>query len=235
MQPTPTDPQHTPADNAAAPNASPKAPTHDDDAPLASTEPTSGPAGSTYEEYKQKTADGIQSVLDSSKQTLDKGKQWLEDADLAGKAKELPKKAKELGNKAIGEISGLSTMQKALGVGLIAAGVALLIVRGKRRKAKDDGEYRKRPQKSPFSKHGASNKGEDSYGRGGRPWGSSRYGASAPASGDKSRITSGSGYSSGAQGNGPRRDQGPTSGSNYDVNTSGNQNPNNSDQLNSAF
>jgi hypothetical protein len=101
--------------------------------------------------------------------------------------------------------------------------------------------------------------------RGQRPWGASRYGAGSQPSGygqqpGRGRVSSGSGYSSGPShsndfgsqsgsygpgashspgndsfGSGQRRDQGPASGSRYDSKTSGSQNPNNLDELNSAF
>jgi len=101
--------------------------------------------------------------------------------------------------------------------------------------------------------------------RGQRPWGASRYGADQQPSGygsqaGRGRVSSGSGYSSGPShsndfgsqsgshgpsashstgndsfGSGSRRDQGPASGSRYDSKTSGSQNPNNLDELNSAF
>lgn len=230
------------------------------DAPLSSTEPTSGPAGSSYETYQKSHTDGIQAILDSSKQALENGKKWLEDSDLTDKAKELPQKAKELGSQAWAAINGLSTTQKAVGVGLLAAGVAFLATRGqkpkkgKHRKA-DKGEYIHKAQHSPFEQHspfGKKPRGmEEPKGgpRGPRPWGTSRYGAAAGPAG-KPRVSSGSGYTSapaphspdhgriGHQGPQPgqRRDQGPaTAGGRYDVHTSGSQNPNNLDQLNSAY
>lgn len=212
------------------------------DAPLSSTEPTSGPAGSTYDDYKQKANDGIQAILDSSKQGLQEGKQWLENNDLSGKAK-------DLGNQALSKFNDLTTTQKVVGVSLLTVGIAFLATRGK--KHQDDGEYRLKDRRSPFAK---KHKDED-YARGPRaqqrPWGSSRYGSSAaPAS--AGRVVAGSGPQPGLkqeypshqrdQGQRPtpptggqRRDQGPASGSRYDVHTSGGQNPNNLDQLNSAF
>ncbi len=221
------------------------------DAPLSSTEPTSGPAGSTYDDYKQKANDGIQAILDSSKQGLQEGKQWLENSDLSGKAKELPQKAKDLGTQALSKFNDLTTTQKVVGVGLLTAGIAFLATRGK--KHKDDGEYRLKDRRSPFAK---KHKDED-YERGPRaqqrPWGSSRYGSSAaPASAGRGRVMAGSGPQPGPKQEHPdrqrdhgqrptpptggqRRDQGPASGSRYDANTSGSQNPNNLDQLNSAF
>lgn len=208
------------------------------DAPRAGTTPT--PA-STLEDYKQKTSDGIQAVLDSSKQTLESGKKWLDDSNLPGKAKELPQKAKNLGNQALAKINGLSTTQKVVGVSLITAGIAYLATRGK--KHKDEGEYRLKSRRSPFDK---KSRNED-FDRGPRaqqrPWGSSRYGsAAAPASAGKSRVQAGSGPKQDYPGHqrdhgqrptpptgGQRRDQGPASGSRYDANSSGSQNPNNLD------
>ncbi len=221
------------------------------DAPLSSTEPTSGPAGSSFEDYKQKANDGIQAILDSGKQGLQEGKQWLDSSDLSGKAKELPQKAKDLGSQALAKINGLTTTQKVVGVGLLTAGIAFLATRNKKRK--DDGEYRRKAPRSPFAKKHK----DDDHDRGPRaqqrPWGSSRYGSpAAPAGPGKSRIMAGSGPKPGPKPEHPdhqrdhgqrptpptggqRRDQGPASGSRYDANQSGSQNPNNLDQLNSAF
>jgi hypothetical protein len=217
------------------------------DTPSAGTEPGSKPAGATSDDHKQKTSAGIQAVLDSGKQTLEGSKNWLESTDLADKAKELPQRAKDLGSQALTKVNGLTTTQKAVGVGLLAAGVAYLVVRGK--KHKDDGEHRLKSRRSPFAKK--SNKEDDkgSPRAQQRPWGTSRYGsAAAPASAGKDRVTAGSGPKPGHpdhqrdQGQRPtppaggqRRDQGPASGSRYDAKTSGGQNPNNLDQLNSAF
>ncbi len=216
------------------------------DTPLAGTEPTSGPAGSTFDDYKKQTTDGIQAVIDSGKQSLDEGKKWLADSDLADKAKELPQKAKDLGSQALAKINGLSTTQKAVGVGLLAAGVAFLATRNKKRKNAES-EYRPKSQRSPFDKKSSKAADADKAGRGAqqRPWGSSRYGsAAAPAGGGKGRVMAGSGpkHQHPDHGqrptpptSGQRRDQGPASGSRYDAKTSGGQNPNNLDQLNSAF
>lgn len=228
MQPTPTAPRKSPADAAASLNPDINQPLSGGDTPLTKTEPTSGPAGSSYQDDQLKGKDGIQAVLDSGKQAIDKSKEWLVSQDLASKAK-------DLGTKAADSFNGLTTTQKALGIGLLTAGIAFLLTRGGRKSK--DGEYRKRPQRSPFD-HGKpydKDKNADGYGQGGRrPWGSNRYSASGPATG-KPRVSSGSGYTSSAPGNGPRRDQGPTSGSRYDVNTSGSQNPNNLDGLSSAY
>ena len=216
------------------------------DAPLASTEPTSGPAGSTFDTSKQQTVDGMQAIIDSGKQTLDEGRKWLTDSDFAGQAKELPQKAKDLGSQALAKINGLSTTQKVVGVSLLTAGVAYLITRGSQAK-KANGEYRRKAQRSPFEKHSAKAADADGYGRGAqqRPWGSSRYGSAAAPAGGKGRPMAGSGSGRDHQrdhgqrptsaSTGQRRDQGPASGSRYDAKTSGGQNPNNLDQLNSAF
>ena len=184
---------------------------------------------------------GMQGMLDNAlttgKDALASGKKWLADSGLADQAQQLPQAAKDFGAKAMDRINGLTNTQKAVGVGLLAAGIAFLATRGRSRK--DDGEYRHVPRRSPFSKkqYGA----DDSYGQGQRrSWGNSRYGTAG-----SSRVSSGSGYSSqgshssdfgqSAPSQGRRRDQGPTSGSRYDANRSGGQNPNNVDDLNSAF
>lgn len=197
------------------------------------------------------TASGLQGTLDEA---LASGKKWLNDSGLADKAQQLPKSAKELGNKALTSVSGLTTTQKAVGVGLLAAGVAFLLARGGSEDKQDDGDYRRRPRRSPFDHQHSTKDGDGYYDRKGqRPWGASRYGAGAGPSG-KSRVSSGSGYTSpsgshssdfgrpssersgsGSYGGGQRRDQGPAAGSKYDSHKSGSQNPNNVDDLSSAF
>lgn len=182
---------------------------------------------------------GLQGVLDSAlstgKNAVASGKQWLTDSGLVDQAQQLPQAAKDLGTKALDRINGLTTTQKAVGVGLLAAGIAFLATRSKSKS--DDGEYRHVPRRSPFSKkqYGSA---DDSYGQGQRrSWGNSRYGTAGG-----SRVSSGSGHSSGhssdfgqaAPSQGRRRDQGPASGSRYDASRSGGQNPNNADS-NSAF
>ncbi|MGI4759955.1 MAG: hypothetical protein ACRYF0_04575 [Janthinobacterium lividum] len=212
----------------------------------------------------QPTASGVQGTLNNA---LASGKKWLEDSGISDKAQQLPQAAKELGNKAkdlsnkaVDSVSGLSTTQKAAVVGLLAAGVAFLITRsgGKKKKhKKHDGDYRAKAHRSPFD-HQPHTKDGDYDRRGQRPWGGSRYGSAAGQSQPgRSRVSSGSGYTSSpshsndfgsqsgshgtsqygsdAQHSGQRRDQGPASGSRYDSQTSGSQNPNNLDQLNSAF
>ena len=189
----------------------------------------------------QAAASGVKAKLDSA---VESGKKWLNDSGVAEQAQQLPQKAKELGNKAVTSISGLTTTQKAVAVGLLAAGVAFLATRGKSKKHK--GEYRDRPRKSPFDHQPHTKDGDHAYDRKGqRPWGASRYG-SGPAPAGKPRVSSGSGYTSSpssshsndlgrsaaasrgnAPGAGQRRDQGPASGSHYDANASGGQNPNN--------
>ena len=185
------------------------------------------------------------------------GKKWLNDSGVAEQAQQLPQKAKDLGNQAWTSISGLTTTQKAVGVGIIAAGIAFLAVSGGRKK-KSAGEYRDRPRKSPFDHQPHTKDGDRAYDRRGqRPWGASRYGTASTPTG-KARVASGSGYTSapsthsadhgrptssdrstsvggGSYSPGQRRDQGPASGSKYDANTSGGQNPNNLDQLTSAY
>lgn len=228
MQPT----NNAPAGATGSGNAPKKTPL---DAPLSSTEPTSGPEGSTYESYSKKADDGIQAVLDSGKQTVDSGKKWLEDSDLAGKAKELPQKAKALGDKALDSFNGLSTTQKAVGVGVLAAGVAFLLTRGRHKKgsAHHDSKSGRRSKDDFFGHQPHTPKGNEPISRGQRPWGTSRYGAQAPSG--KPRVQAGSGPGpQGPRGN-QRRDQGPASGSRYDARTGGHQNPNNLDDLSSAF
>ncbi|MVN76353.1 hypothetical protein GO988_08455 [Hymenobacter sp. HMF4947] len=195
------------------------------------------------------TASGVQGTLNDA---LASGKKWLNDSGIADKAQQLPKSAKELGNKALTSVSGLTTTQKAVGVGLLAAGVAFLLTRGGKDKS-DDGDYRRRPRRSPFDHQHSTKDGDGYYDRKGqRPWGASRYGAGPGPSG-KARVNSGSGYTStpstshsadfgrpssersDSHGGGHRRDQGPATGSKYDSHKSGGQNPNNLDDLNSAF
>ncbi|RYY20864.1 MAG: hypothetical protein EOO36_02290 [Cytophagaceae bacterium] len=188
----------------------------------------------------QPATSGVKAKLDTA---LESGKKWLNDSGVAEQAQQLPQKAKELGTKAVASITGLTNTQKAAVVGVVAAGVAFLLTRGKRKK--QAGEYRDRRRKSPFDHQPSTKDGDHAYDRRGqRPWGNSRYGtASAPVG--KPRVSSGSSYSSSpathspdfgrdaashrasTPGAGPRRDQGPASGSKYDANTSGSQNPNN--------
>jgi hypothetical protein len=192
----------------------------------------------------QPAASGVQGKLNDA---LASGKKWLNDSGLADKAQQLPQAAKELSNKAVTSVSGLTNTQKAVGVGLLAAGIAFLITRGKKHKS-DDGDYRRRPRRSPFDHQPHTKDGDYAYDRKGqRPWGASRYGTAAAPAG-KPRINSGSGYTSaptsshsadhgrtssdrstsvGGSSSSPRRDQGPSSGNHYDANTSGSQNPNN--------
>jgi hypothetical protein len=195
--------------------------------------------------------DKLNSVVASGKEKLDtavsSGKQWLNDSGVAEQAQQLPQKAKELGNQALNKVNDLTTTQKAVIVGAIAAGVAFLIVRGGKNK-KSAGEYRDRPRKSPFDHQPHTKDGDHAYDRRGqRPWGASRYGTASTPTG-KSRVSSGSGYTSapnshsndhgrttssdrstsvggGSFSPGQRRDQGPA-GSRYDANTGGSQNPN---------
>ncbi len=200
---------------------------------------------------KEKLNDVVATGKDKLNDAVASGKKWLNDSGVADKAQQLPQAAKDLGNKAVQSVNGLTTTQKAVGVGLLAAGVAFLITRNKKDKS-DDGEYRHRPHRSPFDHqpHTRDNSGFEN--RGQRPWGGSRYANGPQGQTNKSRISSGSGYTSGPahsndfgsqSGHGhqassignQRRDQGPASGSRYDASTSGSQNPNNLDQLSSAF
>ncbi|GAA4502823.1 hypothetical protein GCM10023172_26710 [Hymenobacter ginsengisoli] len=227
----------------------------------------------------QPSASGVQATLNNA---VASGKKWLNDSGISDKAQQLPQSAKDLGNKALNSVSGLTNTQKAVGVGLLAAGVAFLVTRGSKHKKHhdEDGEYRHKARRSPFDHQPHTKDGDYAYDRKGqRPWGASRYGAQSgqgqqgygQQQGSRSRVTSGSGYSSGSSygndysgrqssdrstsvggsshssshnsqydstsqhGSGHRRDQGPASGSRYDANSSGGQNPNNLDQLNSAY
>lgn len=202
--------------------------------------PTDAPA-------PQATASGVKAKLDSA---VESGKKWLNDSGVAEQAQQLPQKAKELGNKAVATVSGLTTTQQAVGVGIIAAGIAFLLTRGKgkgKKGKKAKGEYRDRPRKSPFDHQPHTKDGDHAYDRKGqRPWGASRFGAGpGPGPAGKARVSSGSGYTSSpasvhsndlgrqpepprhAPAPGQRRDQGPAAGNHYDANTSGGQNPNN--------
>lgn len=195
--------------------------------------------------------DKLNTVVASGKEKLDNavasGKQWLNDSGVAEQAQQLPQKAKELGNQALNKVNDLTTTQKAVIVGAIAAGVAFLIVRSGNNK-KAAGEYRDRPRKSPFDHQPHTRDGDRAYDRRGqRPWGASRYGTASTPTG-KARVSSGSGYTSapnahsndygrptssdrstsvggGSYSPGQRRDQGPA-GSRYDANSGGSQNPN---------
>ncbi|MGI4833816.1 MAG: hypothetical protein ACRYFK_10180 [Janthinobacterium lividum] len=213
------------------------------DAPLSTTESTSGPTGSSYESYTPKADAGIQAILDSGKQAVDSGKKWLADSDLADKAKELPQKAKALGNKALDSFNALTTTQKAVGIGVLAAGAAFLLTRGSRKQPHGPGDKsRGRHSKDDFFGHQPhTRKGNEPVARGQRPWGTSRFGGpGAPAPGaagpsGKPRVQAGSGPGSQGPRSNNRRDQGPANGSRYDARTSGHQNPNNLDDLSSAF
>jgi hypothetical protein len=198
----------------------------------------------------QPATSGVKAKLDNA---LESSKKWLNDSGVAEQAQQLPQKAKDLGNQAWTSINGLTTTQKAVGVGIIAAGIAFLATRGKSKKSA--GEYRDRPRKSPFDHQPHTKDGDHAYDRKGqRPWGASRYATGSAAPAGKPRVSSGSGYTSSsssshsndlgrsapsshssAPASGQRRDQGPASGSRYDAGTSGSQNPNNLDQLNSAY
>jgi hypothetical protein len=195
--------------------------------------------------------DKLNTVVASGKEKLDNavasGKQWLNDSGVAEQAQQIPQKAKDLGNQALNKVNDLTTTQKAVIVGAVAAGVAFLIVRSGNKK-REAGEYRERPRKSPFDHQPHTRDGDYAYERRGqRPWGASRYGTASSPSG-KARVSSGSGYTSapnahsndhgrttssdrstsvggGSFGAGQRRDQGPA-GSRYDANSGGSQNPN---------
>lgn len=192
------------------------------DAPLSGNEPTSGPAGSSYESYqpgKRSTDDSIQAILDSGKQKAEK---WLDAHDVADTAK-------DLGSKALHGVKNLSTGQIALGVGVLAAGIAFFITKGKSKypKVKNKG---RRDKDSYFGHQPHTPKGNDLSHRGQRPWGTSRYGNEGNYG--RGRVQAGSGVE--GRGN-RRRDQGPTNGNRYDARAGGRQNPNNIDQLGSAY
>jgi len=215
-----------------------------------------------YAATGQPAASGVQGTINNA---LASGKKWLNDSGISDKAQQLPQAAKDLGNKAVSTVSGLSSTQKAVGVGLLAAAVAFIATRGKGKGKKkhkkhkhDEGTHEFKARRSPFDHQPHTKEGNAAYDRKGqRPWGASRYGA-GPGPANRERINSGSGYSSAAThspdfgssrtssdrstsvgsssfGGGVRRDQGPATGSHYDAGTSGSQNPNNLDDLNSAF
>jgi hypothetical protein len=270
MEPTPTQPTHGSTGSATSPYiGSPATSSPAGDSQFSTTAAHATGTGKFPTDYttpnSQPTASGVQGTINNA---LASGKKWLSDSGISDKAQQLPQAAKDLGNKAVSSVSGLTTTQKAVGVGLLAAGVAFLVTRGgkKRKHKKDKGDYRHKAQRSPFDHQPHTKDGDYAYDRKGqRPWGASRYGSAAGQSQPgRSRINSGSGYTSSAshsndfgsqQGShnpstsgrsyaygsdaqtsgGQRRDQGPASGSNYDAKTSGSQNPNNLDQLNSAY
>lgn len=211
----------------------------------APTQPSSGTG--VKDKFNEAVTTGKEKLSDA----VASGKKWLNDSGVADKAQQLPQAAKDLGNKAVQSVSGLTNTQKAVGVGLLAAGVAFLITRGKKQKDDDD-EYRHKARRSPFDHQPHTRDSSGFESRGQRPWGGSRYGSGPQGQGNKPRVSSGSGYTSapahsndfGSQSGAghqasaigsQRRDQGPASGSRYDAKSSGGQNPNNLDQLNSAY
>jgi hypothetical protein len=273
MEPTPTQPTHGSTGSANSPYiGSPASSTSPaGDGQFSTTAAHATGTGKYPTDYttpnSQPTASGVQGTINNA---LASGKKWLNDSGISDKAQQLPQTAKDLGNKAVNSVSGLTTTQKAVGVGLLAAGVAFLVTRGgkKKKHKKDNGDYRHKAHRSPFDHQPHTKDGDYAYDRKGqRPWGASRYGSASgqqgagQGQGGRSRVTSGSGYSSAAShsndfgsqsgnygsgygsqhssdaqaGGGQRRDQGPASGSHYDSKTSGGQNPNNLDQLNSAY
>jgi hypothetical protein len=221
--------------------------TGDSPYPTDSAQPGTG-AESTDNSLKGKLDSAVATGKDKLNTVVTSGKQWLDKSGVAEQAQQLPQKAKDLGNQAWTSINGLTNTQKAVGVGIIAAGIAFLAVRGGKKKSA--GEYRDRPRKSPFDHQPHTKDSNSGYEqRGQRPWGASRYGTVSTPTG-KARVASGSGYTSapsahstdqgrpassdrsasvggGSYSPGQRRDQGPASGSRYDANTSGSQNPNN--------
>ena len=273
MEPTPTQPTHGYSGSTTPPYVgSPNDASHAGDGQFSTTAAHATGTGKFPTDYttptSQPSAGGVQGTLNNA---LASGKKWLNDSGISDKAQQLPQSAKELGNKALNSVNSLTTTQKAVGVGLLAAGIAFLATRGGKNKKRkgDDGEYRQKIRRSPFDHQPHTKDGDHAYDRKGqRPWGASRYG-SGPNQGQqpqpgRSRVASGSGYSSAPShsndfgssrqssnrstsvgnssygndaqsGSGQRRDQGPASGSQYDAKTSGGQNPNNLDQLNSAY
>ncbi|RZK51442.1 MAG: hypothetical protein EOO59_15035, partial [Hymenobacter sp.] len=117
--------------------------------------PTDSPAGAA-----QPATSGVKAKLDTA---LDSGKKWLHDSGVAEQAQQLPQKAKELGTKAVSTISGLTNTQKAAVIGLVAAGVAFLLTRGKHKKQAP--EYRDKPRKSPFDHQPSTRDGDHAYDR----------------------------------------------------------------------
>ncbi|MGI4869771.1 MAG: hypothetical protein ACRYFX_01190 [Janthinobacterium lividum] len=223
MEPTPTQPTSDYTGSASSSSSS--------DASSFSTTAAHATGSSNYPiESAAPASSGIQGVLDNAlstgKDALASGKKWLADSGLADQAQQLPQTAKDLGTKAWERINGLSNTQKAVGVGLLAAGIALLATRSRK---DEDGEYRHVPRRSPFAKKQYGPAADDSYAQNSRrssSWGGSRYGSAS-----SSRVSSGSGHSNDfgrdSAGTGRRRDQGPSSGSRYDASRSGGQNPNN--------
>ena len=100
--------------------------------------PTYGGSDYSTDRPAQPAASGVQGALDTA---LESSKKWLNDSGILDQATKLPQTAKDLGSKAWERVNGLTTTQKAVGVGLLAAGVALLATLG-RRKSSDEGEYR---------------------------------------------------------------------------------------------
>lgn len=269
MEPTPTQPTYGSSGAANSPYiGSPNTSSPAGDGQFSTTAAHATGTGKYPTDHttptSQPTTGGVQGTLNNA---LASGKKWLNDSGISDKAQQLPQAAKDLGNKAVSSVNGLSTTQKAVGVGLLAAGVAFLVTRGgkKKKHKKDDGDYRHKAHRSPFD-HQPHTKDADYDRRGQRPWGASRYGsAPGPNQPGRSRVTSGSGYTSAPShsndfgsrpsgsyspntgdstytygsdtqpGSGQRRDQGPAAGSHYDAKASGGQNPNNLDQLSSAY
>ncbi|MDO7884739.1 hypothetical protein [Hymenobacter cheonanensis] len=279
MEPTPTQPAHGSSGAANSPYiGSPNTSSPTGDSQFSTTAAHATGTGKYPTDHttpnSQPTTGGVQGTLNNA---LASGKKWLNESGISDKAQQLPQAAKDLGNKAVSSVNGLSTTQKAVGVGLLAAGVAFLVTRGgkKKKHKKDDGDYRHKAHRSPFDHQPHTKDGDYAYDRRGqRPWGASRYGSAAGQQSQqpgRSRVMSGSGYSSSPShsndfgdsrqpsnrstsvgsssygsshagygsdaqpGSGQRRDQGPASGSYYDAKSSGGQNPNNLDQLSSAY
>lgn len=203
------------------------------DPSLSNTEPTSGPIGSSYRSSEnqggQPAASGtdqrIQSVLDSSFQ-------HRAESGIKRDAHDVVDTAKDLGSKALHGIKTLSTGQIAAAVGVLAAGIAFFATRGKKNKYPKERGRAGRAKGSSSSHQPHTVRGNDLDRRGQRPYGNSRYGAQGGGAG---RVQAGSGYGTQAPPRGQRRDQGPAEGNRYNPRTSGRQNPNNIDQLNSAY
>ena len=135
MEPTPTQPNNgypssTTPSHAGSSNAS----TSGSDGQFSTTAAHATGTGKYPTDYSnsvgQPAADGLQGTLNNA---LASGKKWLNDSGISDKAQQLPQSAKDLGNKALHSVSGLTNTQKAVGVGLLAAGIAFLATPGRQK------------------------------------------------------------------------------------------------------
>ena len=213
------------------------------DSPLGNTPPTPGSTSTGYSSYQtgQRSTDSdINAVLNSRQQGMAQDTKWRDAYDVADTAK-------DLGSKALDGVKNLSTSEIALGIGVLAAGIAFFLTKGRKHKhSKNHGSQHQDPY---FGHQPHTRAGNDLSHRGQRPWGNTRYGnESYGNSYGRGRVQAGSGYNtrggSDAYGNDSygynasnnrRRDQGPASGNRYDARNGGRQNPNNIDQTNSAY